>query len=315
MDILDVVESQSRLPQVLYCYMPPRDILACINTNKISAPDIRYGHDNLGIAYTAETIAGDITRRQKAAAQRSDPRPTPAKNTAPSPKSPRHTRPSPARERRFLEDLMDRLASLDQYYLFAHTLLQDGDHSAHWQTYCPNGGGYSLGLDTAALRQTALDQGFHLVKCIHDEAEQQKIVTRLIDDTLNKGMAVPPDHEDWLLKLNDITDQFFLQCIRLTAVFKHPSFYAGPEWRLFSMPFPVLQADASLSFTYTDEMLVPSLSINLGDSSAPEFPIQQVIVGPTKQIDLSAHSLDLLLNANGFTTCSVRLSNIPYKSW
>jgi hypothetical protein len=90
---------------------------------------------------------------------------------------------------------------------------------------------------------------------------------------------------------------------------KHPSFYEEEEWRLISGALGT--GMAKILFRIGKSMIVPYLKFDLGK----EFPLREIVVGPSPHKDLSVNSVRILLSAKKLRNIDIDSSSVPYRSW
>jgi len=297
MSIFDKIFSDSILPPVLYHYTSPKCFAKIVESGYLYAANIRYIKNDISFSYTIEMVREEI-KRQIQSLKRLFKK--------------AHTDDVPEKKIRLLNGLIKRLASLEQFHIFIISFSQDSDLSSSWQDYCPGGIGLSIGFDTERLAYLAKRQGFKLVGCSHNKAEQEKIVNALVSESIEKIKTDSNNASEWLLTLNTAVDEFALKTIQLTAMFKHPSCSEKSEWRLFSMPVPILPTNSSIRFRGGESMLVPYLEFMLADKKNATPLIKKIIVGPTPDKKLSHNSLELFMSVNALKSCTIHYSQLPY---
>ncbi len=297
MSIFDKILSDAILPPVLYHYTSPKCFTEIVESGYLYAANIRYIKNDISFSYTIEMVREELKRQIKSLKRllkkegRTD---------------------VPEKKIRLLNELIKRLASLEQFHIFIISFSQDSDLSSSWQDYCPGGIGLSIGFDTERLTYLAKRQGFKLVGCNHNKTEQERIVNALVSESIEKIKPDSKNASEWPLTLNTTADEFALKTIQMAAIFKHPSCSEKSEWRLFSMPIPILPTNSSIRFRGGESMLIPCLEFMLADKKDGEPPIKKIIIGPTTDKKLSRNSLELFMSANALKSCSILYSQIPY---
>lgn len=117
--------------------------------------------------------------------------------------------------------------------------MKNSEDLNQWRVYADNGYGFMLGIRPQYFIQkglwnlVSLDSSFlagfdklFLSKCIYNHEQQRSVVVSLLELFLNENN---PNHPDNTLKL-----KFILK--RLSSIFKHQSYSAENEWRVFCFP-------------------------------------------------------------------------------
>jgi len=96
--------------------------------------------------------------------------------------------------------------------------------------------------------------------------------------------------------------------LKVAAIIKHPAFEEEREWRIVTGLISYNQLHCRLG----KSMLIPYLPIQFKDSMH-QFPVDEIIVGPTSHQYLAANAVNSLLSSTGIKAHSVRISQIPYR--
>ncbi|MFZ5570767.1 MAG: hypothetical protein ACOZF0_10200 [Thermodesulfobacteriota bacterium] len=297
-------------PAVLYWYATPGELTAILNGKALAAPDIRYLNDNMELTYLTEIVLGEIhgiTADSRTADPDPDPREEASGSTAGS------AGETDGRRESVLREIVNRLTNVRYYHLFACYLFAEGDSFANWRIGGPDEKRYSLGFDSGRIIRLAGLSHFKLVKCIFDEAQQRRIIRDLLTESIREILLVPAEAPDLMLRIHNVADEFLLNCIQCSALFKHPAAFEGIVWCLLSMPAALPTAAAPLRFRDVNGLLAPYLEIKLTAHQDQVFPLVRLIVGPTPHVELAADSLELLLASQGLQGCLVEGSRGPYK--
>ena len=94
----------------------------------------------------------------------------------------------------------------------------------------------------------------------------------------------------------------------IASTLKSKSFTEEEEWRLVTKP---LDNHPSIRFREGASTIIPYRPINISDTK--NFPIKQIIIGPTPNKQLSKKAVDSLLSCKGIKSCDVKTSNISYR--
>lgn len=194
--------------------------------------------------------------------------------------------------------------------IFVFSLSEHDDCLGLWRAYGGGATGYLLGFTTSELRSVAKKEGFKLVKCTYDLAEQRALVSGLIDRTRSWVNSLPSTSLE--IFHASITQRFWDEFALLASQIKHPSFSEEGEWRMVSngmaVPRPIDGKELSESKAMVSEprqiqlrpgpsTLVPYVEVKLINSDG-HLPLYLARVGPTIDPHRAAHSVSLLLSTS-----------------
>jgi hypothetical protein len=176
---------------------------------------------------------------------------------------------------------------------------EDGDLLSQWRGYSGRGYGYSLGFNSALLKEQTTASGFILGKCIYRPERQQKIVDESLEYLLRS--SAPNDEKSLTQEL--------LGVLRFMAFFKDKSFRQEQEWRLISGHRVSVR---EVNFRSANSMIIPYISVEIrrGEKSC----IQHVYVGPRPHMNLSIGSVRQMLLQKEIAA-EVERSIIPFRDW
>lgn len=282
--------SSSKPPKILYHYTSQAGLLGILREKTIWATNIRYLSDAKEFAYTIELalamlgkVKGDIESDL-------------------------------SRLIRSLPESSDITAG------FVVSFSSQNDLLSQWRGYCPRNGGFTIGFDSERLMKLAEEQDFALSRCIYESEEQDGLIRKCIQlaaSSMN-GAGVSQketsgfDMDSYLKKVGEAELDFVLGMLLLGPRIKHPSFSQEDEWRLVSNP-PAVK-EKKIKFREGMSMIVPYIEFHLS-TQIESMPIKEITIGPTPHNELSMISIRRLLQANGIRHCSVRCSEIPYRTW
>lgn len=182
------------------------------------------------------------------------------------------------------------------------------DKLSQWRAYAANGAGYSIGFDSAALKELS---GWKLLRVIYDISAQKSILSCIIDEYLKLSDSLRYiEDEVELAKIGELIASLNLRLDYEIVRFKHPGFEEEDEYRL------VLSRELEESqFRPARDMIIPY--IDLPGNSGNRLSIQCITIGPTNRYDQSLiiNSLFALLKINRFElqSSSILRSSIPYR--
>jgi Protein of unknown function (DUF2971) len=178
-----------------------------------------------------------------------------------------------------------------------------GDNLAQWRAY-GGSSGFAIGFAGDFLHAIARQSQFWLVPCVYDPLEQRALIDALIDDVLDENRGhpnrIPP------------TGNFQNYLFRYAPILKHESFQEEREWWIISRPLN--NTDELFDFRTGPSMVVPYYKIPLSTGTTP-FHIQEIIVGPSPNADLSVDSIQSLLFRSNLDDVKVQASEVPYRNW
>jgi hypothetical protein len=179
---------------------------------------------------------------------------------------------------------------------------------SQWRAYCPSRGGVSIAFNVDALEDVAARQGFRLLRCVYDQAEQMRILRRALEESAYLSVAEQAQ-ERWQLRL-----------VEIAPLLKHPGFREEAEWRLVCGP--IGQGDPRIKHRPGASMLTPYVELGLLND-AGTLPIDHVTVGPTPHPELSrvsvARFLEGLCSKGRLVSAESRpvtakLSDLPFRA-
>jgi len=279
---------------ILFHYTGPHSLVRIANESKIFATNIRYLNDASEYTFTHQLFVGRLTQFIEDAAKEEVVL--------------------------YLEFVRNRLVGITprdaDYYVVSFSV--NGDVLSQWRSYCPPGGGYSIGLSAEELMKAATKKislfpnPWHLVRCEYDGEEQIKRVDDVIresveafkyfDDSFDNGISKYLRREITAIPsiLNGLVPDILNAVVELAPIFKHQAFAHEEEWRLVSPR--IIDGDPCINFRGGDFSVIPFVFFDLP-------PIRECIVGPSVDQSLSARAVEQL--------CQVpiaRRSTIPYRS-
>lgn len=192
------------------------------------------------------------------------------------------------------------VAALETESLYVVSLTEKGDDIGQWRGYTSAGDGISFAFSHFFLEERCKSVCASLAKCTYDQKQQREHVANLLR-TLTTSIR---DHGMAHDKVQEIGKTFWTH---FGARMKHPAFEQEDEWRITS------NRRASKSFRAGRSMIIPFAPLSLLDVIPLEF--EEIIIGPTPNMDLSLTSLERFLTANNLLCKSLRPSAIPFRPW
>lgn len=213
-------------------------------------------------------------------------------------------------KKRFLDQLCSDLEKIERTNVCVCSFSERGDLLSQWRGYCPHGTGYSIGFESAKLNEHAKGYNFLLASCQYEPHAQKEIVVDSINQgtkQLLDGSANPEDAE-----IKKASWRMTRAVAVIAGFLKHASFSEEREWRLISTMLDSRLPD--FGYRRGQSVIIPYFRFNLVTKSN-EWPIKEVIVGPTPHKDLAREAVAQLLSSKGIAGFAVRNSTIPYRNW
>jgi hypothetical protein len=271
-------------PPIIYHYTSQDGLFGILESKSIWASKIQYLNDeqefNLGLQVAREVIKEQL-----------------------------QSTPDEVKKR-LLNQLVGDLGKVEQTNVCVCSFSRWGDLLSQWRGYCPNGPGYSIGFDTGKLNELAKSHNFLLVSCEYNPDAQKKVVSDSINQATKQLLVGSINPEETEIKK---ASWRMTRMIAVVAGFlKHASFSEESEWRLISTILDSRLPD--FRYRRGQSLIIPYFRLSLITNST-EWPIKEVIVGPTPHPVLARDSVFQLLSSKGITDFSVRNSTIPYRNW
>lgn len=254
-------------------------------------------------------------------------------------------------------DILKKVASdslEDIPYCFVASFTEYDDQLSQWRAYCPDSGGYALGIPAKHLDnlvedmfiqkhkegpfdkygaaaaqgelQPNINSKYLFIKCIYktnlQEQIAQEILTYVVGNNQYYGIRIPSgdsSDDEAIIKYKKIMRLMS----RVSTIFKNPAFKEEEEWRIISP----LSSGNNLGFTETKRGLVmyDNLSLNatyakLRDATTKSGGHLKIICGPAANPIGSRRAAERLMRSNKLfasfqdESC-VTSSKVPYKTW
>ena len=181
--------------------------------------------------------------------------------------------------------------------VFALSLSERHDQLSQWRAYTKLRSGVSIGLSGTALAEIAKKNDYVIGKCLYDQAQMERICARMANIMIQLALADGPgDTAIWSIPYGRALSLMVDHVLLIAALFKHPAFEEEAEWRIVSIPTPEFRR-SDINFRAGNEYIIPYKNFPL----APHFqsgPINQIVVGPSTNSELSIKSIFMLLQYN-----------------
>jgi len=199
-----------------------------------------------------------------------------------------------------LDELRKRLDSISNNHMFVACLTEAGDLLSQWRGYCPAGNGFSVGFSSKRLLPVLYRQGFSIAACVYDGREQYRLLEELVDDAI-EAIGRPVSHEN-------VPETFVSRFLKIGPLLKNRSFSEEKEWRILCGT--IRNDDPRFQIRGGKSMLVPYCEVNLCDEFGT-MHVQELIIGPTPNPELSTHSALNLLSRAGVEWLNCVPSRVP----
>jgi hypothetical protein len=277
--------------ETIYHYTNFPGLMGIVEKRVLWASDILYMNDSAEMNHTVDLIKAEVTARiddsrtnQKLLAQ-------------------------------FLDWVSNRIIS--GHMLFAASFRANGNLLSQWRGYSALGKGVSIGFNPEYLSACATSQSFQLGKCVYDPDTQEALIKKVIASVEclaeEYGENLDESKRPPLQSYFDIFERVESDLLRIAALLKHPSFQEEEEWRIVS-PVLVDYVSTPVKFREGTSMLVPYLEFKLGIGNNDPIELEQVVLGPTPNINLSMNSLTMFLSKMRVKVNSgISYCQIPYR--
>ena len=277
--------------ETIYHYTNFPGLIGIVEKRVLWASDILYMNDSAEMNHTVDLIKAEVSARID------------------------HDRTNQKLLAQFLDWVSNRIIS--GHMLFAASFRANGNLLSQWRGYSALGKGVSIGFDPEYLLACAQSQSFQLGKCVYDPEQQQALIKKVIEsveclaeeygETTDETQC-PPTQSYYA-----IFEQLESDLLRIAALLKHPSFQEEEEWRIVS-PVLVDYVSTPVKFREGTSMLVPYLEFKLGAGNDEPIELEQVVLGPTPNINLSMNSLTMFLSKMRVkVNAGISYCQIPYR--
>ena len=193
-------------------------------------------------------------------------------------------------EGRYGQDLIDNVCTRDPDLLFAGarklvredidgysiSFSADGDELTQWRSYCSNGRGVAVGVDTEILSQRT---SVLFARIEYDQAQQERLIKALLDVFRGRFLSARSSPSRQYRLAYPLTLSFII----LRAMLKDPSYHSENEYRLLdALPKPTKRRGMKFEYFSRGEFSVPYFRVDLRASGAADAnqPIREVTIGP-----------------------------------
>ena len=198
--------------------------------------------------------------------------------------------------------------------VFALSLSEHHDQLSQWRAYTKLRSAVSIGFCTASLSELAEEHHYLIGKCLYEDGEMEAVCFRLVEimveHALNFGQG---DSKLWSIPYGEALSMMVEPVLQIAALFKSPAFKEEGEWRIVSKAYPTIRPK-EISFRAGKEFIIPFKKFPLKGQSFLG-PVNQLIVGPSSDGELSIRSMFLMLQFNQMLAakCATLMSTVPLR--
>jgi Protein of unknown function (DUF2971) len=202
---------------------------------------------------------------------------------------------------------------------FVSSLSTKEDDLSQWRAYGHGEGGFAIGFDAVKLDVAAKKDKANLVPVCYDLVVQQRVADNVAKATLAcfwSGLQSRKSFQEKWAK--EFLIEWGNAITYLAPLIKHPKFSEEGEWRLVRQ----LREDdfKKLKYRSKNTLLARHLPINLStenlSTNSKILPIAKIIVGPSKNKNVSRVSVADLLKSNDYPIADVKVvgSEVPFQN-
>ena len=192
--------------------------------------------------------------------------------------------------------------------LFVGSFTENGNLLSQWRGYCTYGKGISIGIDSARIRRICESEGFVIGKCIYDYRRKENIAKQIVEAVIKVALERGPS-----TKFHPMNSYYGLfkeiepELLVISAILKDQAFHEENEWRIISKPISNY-LEHPIQYREGDAMLIPYLELPLyiekeNPSVKQCMLFDEVILGPTNNINLSMNSVSEYLSRKQASNC------------
>ncbi len=192
------------------------------------------------------------------------------------------------------------------------------DLLSQWRAYGDQASGFAIGFTYKFLFDAAEQEKCSIVPCLYNGRDQRRLISLIVETALREHLE---DSENEVVSKYDELDPILWPAQTLgryldkyALILKHKKFEEEKEWRIITQPIPIY--NQRLEFREGRSMIIPYYPFPL-EGPAGYLRVQEVVVGPTPNMDISVYSVDAFLHsrANVFGDKLVTESEVPYRNW
>jgi hypothetical protein len=189
---------------------------------------------------------------------------------------------------------------------------EEEDDLGQWRLYAAGGGGYAIGVSSAAIRRLGESLGFETVEMLYGSRVQVQLVRHLLERACDLLEKIPtgPRLEEHVSGLVRSTQIDLAKCIVRA---KHEGFRNEHEWRTICVVAEHPSVVQHVEFSERGGLLIPRLKLPVRDPEVNNWAIRAVSCGPTLHPVLSLEGIRAL-TGKFEVGCKVRRSSVPLRT-
>lgn len=211
-------------------------------------------------------------------------------------------------EQEILKEMKEGIDGNESMNVCVCSFSEEPDSLSQWRAY-GGSSGFSIGFNASFLKSAIRKHNFNLASCLYTESEQVELLSAIVDKILKQNIELKDKGEYDHFPPGG---GFCATMHRYAPIIKDESFKEEKEWRIISRPLAC--SFESFDFRPGKSMLVPYYRIPLIDES-DVFNIQELIVGPTPNLDQSRNSAKSFLVKHDLEDIEVKKTKVPFREW
>jgi hypothetical protein len=207
---------------------------------------------------------------------------------------------------------------------------EDRDSLSQWRAYGSKTSGFAIGLPADLLIAATERKGWYLARCVYDPSRQREIIVNLVEEVLEEALLGEPgftatEKDEQGIPFRGAAGNLLAYLYRYAPILKDGSFQEEREWRVISRP--LMNQGTDFSFREGRSLLIPYSKFPLHAEDLG-FRVQEVVIGPTPEQELSKRSVTNFIQSRGMDVATgleeifgekggvgVEVSRVPYRDW
>lgn len=185
------------------------------------------------------------------------------------------------------------------------------DSLSQWRAYGGKESAFAIGMQGSYLKRLTSGLGFSFAPCIYSSQKQGIAMQELMIEVAEELIKLRSGSEEEQHRYQ-LGGRLRRSLHRFAPLLKDPSFHEEQEWRVVSSPLTCL--DERFDFRTGNSHLVPYFRVPLITDEIP-FQLHEIVIGPTRDPELSRASVKSLLVREGLDNVPVSISEVPYRNW
>lgn len=195
--------------------------------------------------------------------------------------------------------------------IFVFSLSEEPNDLSQWRSYTPFGKGVCIGFSPERLKQIAVLNGAHIVRCVYEREEKARLAGAIITKTLEthaSGDFVPASNAHQATRFHQLFESLKENYLLVFASFKDSAFKFEREWRVVSKH---IERFSEIDYRAGASMLTPFTEFKLLDG---KYLADELRIGPTEHNNLSMSAISAYSSKYGVAP-HIWGSSIPYREW